>query len=406
MKVLIINTRWEGASTGKIATGFYHKLIENGHQAVLLYGDGSVKSEDPNIRCIDSHIEIEFHRYLNYFSGFHGTFAPLAMSRLKNIIKKFKPDIVQLYNLHGYYLDIYKLFAFLKENDIPTVYGMLDEHPYLGYCCYAYDCEQFKTGCMQCTMKFEEGYLKSKYFNRARETFLLKQEAYSNFNNIIYTGPEWVINRAKESLLLKDKKLEILDEYVETDNVFYPRDTKEIRNKLSISEDKIIILNVGPSENVRKGIQYYIEAAKKTKRDDIVFINVGYTIDKAGLPSNYIPIPYVSNQDELALYYSLADLFVCTSIADTMPNVCLDSLACGTPVCGFNITGIPYVAEEPLGYFVEPGNVDELLNIIHSAKKKDEMIINECREYALQRYSPESYYERTMDIYNKLLNGR
>lgn len=406
MKVLIINTRWEGASTGKIATGFYHKLIENGHQAVLLYGDGKVRAEDPNIICIDSHIEIEFHRYLNYFWGFHGTFAPLAMMRLKKIIKTFKPDIVQLYNLHGYYLDIYKLFAFLKENDIPTVYGMLDEHPYLGYCCYAYDCEQFKTGCTQCTMRFEEGYMKSKFFNRARKTFLLKQEAYSNFSNIIYTGPEWVIDRARESLLLKNKRLEILDEYVETDNVFYPRDTKQIRKKLLIPDDKIVILNVGPSENVRKGIQYYIEVAKRTQRDDIVFINVGYTSDKSGLPSNYIPIPYVSDQNELAEYYSLADLFVCTSIADTMPNVCLDSLACGTPVCGFDITGIPYVAEEPLGRFVEPGNVEELLSIICSVKKKDEVLIEECREYALRRYSPDSYFEKSMKIYNKLLNGR
>lgn len=402
MRVLIINTLWKGASTGKIAMGLYHKLIEHGHQAILVYGDGRIRAEDENVKSIDTHYEIEFHRYINKILGYHGTFAPNAMRRLKDIFEDFRPDIVQLYNLHGHYIDIYGLFAYLKKNHYATVYGMLDEHPYLGYCCYSYECNQFKTGCKNCSSIERSGYIGSWFFNRARKTFLMKEKAYSNFDNLIFTGPEWVIKRARESLLLRDKHLEILDEFIDTDIVFTPKETTEFRKKLEISSDSIVILNVAPSRDNRKGVHFYIELAKMFEGQKYVFINVGYSGATDTLPSNYLPIQYISNQDELALYYSMADLLVCTSIADTMPNVCLDALACGTPVCGFNITGIPYVADYPLGKFAAVGDLEALYHIVSNVSEKNQTTIEMCRRYAKQRYSPETYYNNTMRIYRML----
>lgn len=230
----------------------------------------------------------------------------------------------------------------------------------------------------------------------------MKEKAYSNFDNLIFTGPEWVIKRARESLLLRDKHLEILDEFIDTDIVFTPKETTEFRKKLEISSDSIVILNVAPSRDNRKGVHFYIELAKMFEGQKYVFINVGYSGATDTLPSNYLPIQYISNQDELALYYSMADLLVCTSIADTMPNVCLDALACGTPVCGFNITGISYVADYPLGKFAAVGDLEALYHIVSNVSEKNQTTIEMCRRYAKQRYSPETYYNNTMRIYRML----
>ena len=88
-------------------------------------------------------------------------------------------------------------------------------------------------------------------------------------------------------------------------------------------------------------------------RKDITFVFVGYNRSDWDIPSNMITVGYVSSQDKLAEYYSMADLYVCTSLADTFPTTCLNALGCGTPLLGFKAGGVPYCASEPYGTFVE-----------------------------------------------------
>lgn len=47
---------------------------------------------------------------------------------------------------------------------------------------------------------------------------------------------------------------------------------------------------------------------------------------------NLIPIQRTHNQYELAMLYSLADVYVNPTYADMFPTVNLEALACGTPV--------------------------------------------------------------------------
>lgn len=403
MKVLIINTFIEGTSTAKIATGLYRKLIENGHECLVLYGAGD-ESDNSDFIKIASDVDIKMSWFHNQITGVHGNFSPFVMPRIYKIINDFKPDIVQLYNLHYYYLDIYKLFDYLKKKEISTVYGMLDEYPYMGYCCYPYDCEQYKTGCRDCdSSRFKKEYPRNLFFNGARKTIMLKEKSYADFKQLVFTGPEFVIDRARESYLLNNKYLEILDEYVDNETVFVPKDTGLLRRELKIPEENIVVLNVAPSNDPRKGVSDYVLLAEQMKENKkYTFVHVGYQGDVELLPDNFAPIPFVRDQHKLADYYSLADIFVCTSYADTMPNVCLDALSCGTPIIGYDVSGVPYVAEEPYGYFVEPGNITALEKILNRTNKKGPDKVKMCREYALKRYSPWAYYKRTMDIYQNL----
>lgn len=404
MRVLIINTFVEGTSTGKIATGLYEKLIKNGHQCKLLYGAGT-ESNNPDFIKIATELDIKLQWLHNQITGIHGYFSPFVMKRVYKIIEEFRPDVVQLYNLHYYYINIYRLFEYLKKRDIPIVYGMLDEYPYLGYCCYAYDCNQYLNGCKNCNYKrFRKEYPRNLFRNGAVKTIRLKEKAYANFDKLIFTAPQWVVLRAKQSYLLKNQKVVVVDEYVDTDKIFVPRESLALKRELEISGRGLVILNVAPSSDPRKGVEYYVELAKRFEGEDYSFIHVGYQGKTNDLPSNFIPIPFVKDQIRLAEFYSLADVFICTSIADTMPNVCLDALACGTPVLGFNVTGIPYVADAPLGYFVGKGDITALEKLVRNRDKKSSDMIKQCREYALKRYSPEAYYQKIVEIYNQLLN--
>lgn len=403
MKVLIINTFYEGTSTGKIATGMYERLRADGNECRLLYGCGE-KSPNPDFIKLDTAFDIRLQWLANQITGIHSAFSPFVMPRIERIIDEFKPDVVQLYNLHYYYLDIYRLFAVLKARNIPIVYGMLDEYPYLGYCCYAYDCRQFLTGCMHCDYRqFRKTYPRNLFRNGSEKTVQLKKKAYDGYEKLVFTAPKWVIERAEKSYLLHGKNLKIVDEYVDTDTVFVPTEVETLRQRLNIPVGNLVILDVAPSNDLRKGVRFYIEVAKMMKEMPFTFVHVGYQGSADGLPDNFIAIGFVKDQHLLAQYYSLADAFVCTSMADTMPNTCLDALSCGTPVIGFNITGIPYVAEEPLGKFVEPGNTEELKKAIMQVEKKDSQLVQKCREYALKRYSPEVYYQKMKSIYDSFV---
>ena len=53
-------------------------------------------------------------------------------------------------------------------------------------------------------------------------------------------------------------------------------------------------------------------------------------------------------QDELVDYYSAADALVLASEREGMPNVVLESLACGTPVIATRVGGIPEVVSHPV----------------------------------------------------------
>ena len=178
MKVLIFNTFVEGTSTAKIATGLYRKLKENGNECIILYGAGETNGNRDFYR-VSNEADIKMQWFANQLTGIHGSFAPFALNRTKKIIEEFQPDIIQLFNMHYYYMDIYGLFSYLKKNNYPIVYSMLDEYPYLGYCCYAYDCNQFQTGCLKCDYKrFKYEYPRSLFFNGAAKTIKLKKKEY------------------------------------------------------------------------------------------------------------------------------------------------------------------------------------------------------------------------------------
>ena len=78
-------------------------------------------------------------------------------------------------------------------------------------------------------------------------------------------------------------------------------------------------------------------------------------------------------------------------------------MSCGTPICGFNISGIPTCADAPFGYYVEPRDVDSLARIVDNMPKKSIESIKRTREYAESRFSSKDYNRRLLDVGIELL---
>lgn len=402
MKCVIINSTTKSISTGQILIGLYDWLTDKHIDAYFFYGrhDDEKSKEDKKITRFCSRLSVVIHMLMSRLTGLQGYFSYFATKRLTVKLKKIKPDFVVLGILHGYYINFIMLFKFLKKYRIKTYYFLFDEYPFLGKCAFFNNCIKYKSKCSRCPAVHD--FPRSWFFDRSNKIFLDKKNAYSNFNELTFVGFPYTISCARESAILTNFSGNFCDfgwGVGFNTNDQYSLDS--IYKDYNIPKDKIIVLNVGRFSNERKGIKkyYYKLANELAKRDDILFIHIGLDKENVEKPSNVFSLPFINDHNLLLAFYSIADLLVITSDNEGLPTVCIEALASGTPICGFNISGIPYVAPKPIGTFIEPFNIYQMANYITKIQKKNTNIINECKKYALNHYEKEAVFGKIFTEY-------
>ncbi len=72
-------------------------------------------------------------------------------------------------------------------------------------------------------------------------------------------------------------------------------------------------------------------------------------------------IDRATDKESLINWYQKASVFVCPSLSDSNPIVNLEALACGTPVIGTSVGGIPEIIKDDINGFLIPPNDPEKL---------------------------------------------
>lgn len=372
MKVLQINSVYGLKSTGRIAYDLVQIQNDNSIESCVVSGEGKFSSSD--IHVMSGKLYQKLNILCTRLFGRHGFYNRFATKRMLKFVKKQSPDVIHLHNIHGHYINIKMLFDYISRNNIPVVWTLHDCWAFTGHCPH-FDyigCDKWHSGCGNCPQK--RGYPGSLFFDRSAQNFRDKKALFTSVQNMhIVTPSAWLASLAQQSYLSK-YPISVIHNGIDTDIFnFTPSD---IKKKLSLDE-KFIILGMVSDFTSTKGGRYFLELSKMLNDDEhIVLVSLA---DTENLPDNITAIARTENAQELAKYYSMADVFVNPTLQDTFPTVNLESLACGLPVVTFRTGGSPETITEGCGFVVEKGDTTALYEAVQKVRC-GEVSKEECRK--------------------------
>lgn len=399
MKVLMINSTFGYGSTGRICDELVSQIQKRGDSAKVLFGRadlGNVDNrDDESIVRIGNDFNLAVHVLYTRIFDRHGLASKTATKEAINQIKQYKPDIIHLHNLHGYYINYEILFSFLKTIDVPIIWTLHDCWAFTGHCSHysAIACNKWEYQCSHCQQKND--YPKSFCFDRSYQNYLQKKNAFSGVDNMtIVTPSKWLACEVSKSFL---GKYDIKTIYNGIDTEVFKYCPSDIKKRYSL-ETKKIILGVASVWPESKGLKDFIEISRMI--DDswaIVLVGLSKGQEK-DLPNNIIAIPRTDSIEMLAQLYSAADVFFNPSIQETMGLVTVEALACGTPVITYNKTAVPEMVGQNCGYVVNanPKEVIEKLDDLFFVKE-------DCISWA-RGFRKELFFDDYISLYEEKVN--
>lgn len=398
MKVLFVNSICGVGSTGKIVAGIYEQVKAAGGSAKVAYGfRKATKVPECDRYKINSKAGYYFHNILAKATDKTGLYSNLQTKKFIKWIKEYNPDIVNIHNLHGYYINYEILFDYLAKAKIKTVFTLHDCWMFTGHCAHfdMVGCDGYLTGCKEC--KHKNTYPKCWFKCRAGKNYELKKRLLCSIEDLtVVTPSNWLADLARKSFL-GNREIKVINNGIDL-SVFSPTES-DIKKKLGL-ENKKMVLAVSISWNFGKGFDDLNVIADKLP-EGIKIVMVGLEkrqIKKAN--KKIICLPRTNSAKELACLYSAADVFINLTREDTFPTVNIEALACGTPVITYDTGGSPEIIADNCGRVVSKGDIKAVISAISDINKANSKTF--CVKHA-QNYGINDKFKEYADLFKGLL---
>ena len=377
MKILFLNAIPYG-STGKIVDGISDVAKKEGHTTLTyLSWTKKYRKSDRDDVIVGSFFGKLSHIIRGRLTGKNGLYSKRDTKRLLKVLDSYKPDVINLHILHCWCINLPMLFDYIKRNNIKVVWTFHDCWAFTGQCPHFImaGCDKWKTGCYECPQYKE---YPMAYVDKTEKMYKLKKEWFTGVNDMTIVTPSlWLADLVKESFL-KEYSTKVINNGIDL-NIFKPT-VGDFKEKYSL-DGKKIVLGVAFDWGKRKGLDVFLELAKRLPNDyQIVLVGTNDEIDKT-LPENIISIHRTQSQRELAEIYSASDVFVNATREDTFPTVNMEAIACGAPIVTFKTGGSPEIIDSSCGVVVDVNDIDAM----------EREIIRVCKE---QPYTREAILER------------
>ena len=155
--------------------------------------------------------------------------------------------------------------------------------------------------------------------------------------------------------------------------VFHEGSQSMARRRLNLPDNRPIVINVGRLVDV-KGHSHLLDACQIMSERGTPFrcyilgdgplrSTLQSQIEQLGL-NDSVELRGAQTTTELAEWYRAANLSVLASLSEGVPNVLLESIACGTPFVASNVGGISEIADPSLDTLVPAANSTALAEAI------------------------------------------
>lgn len=359
-RILLVNVTCSG-STGKICKEIYDIASKNGYECCIAYGRGTAPEGYRTVK-IGNDLDVYYHVLKTRLFDEHGLASKKATLHFIDFVNQYKPDIIHLHNIHGYYLNYKLLFQYLKEHeDIKVVWTLHDCWAFTGHCSYylGEGCYKWRNGCRQCSLIGE--YPKS-LTDQSVNNWENKKRSFSIGRKInIVCVSEWLKAQVEQSFLADNDLFVIRNGVDKSVFHFEPSDVFSEYKKRGLC----ILLGVANVWGERKGLRDFIDlAGKLNKKYKLVL--VGLTERQISrLPANITGLLRTQNSNELAKIYSGSDLYINFSREETFGMTNYEAQACGTPVISYDNGGSPETIVTKDSAIIN-NTVDAALNYINS----------------------------------------
>ena len=202
MKIAQINTVCGNGSVGRITVDIYHALKKAGHEGKIFYGRRTAP-EGIDAERIGTNPDMGIHVLSTFFTGTHGFNSTKQTEKLIEKLQSYDPDLIHLHNIHGFYLNVEKLFAYLKASGKPVIWTLHDCWSFTGHCAYFdyVQCDKWKTGCHHCP-QYRNSYPYALFRDASDVNYARKKEAFLGVENLtIVTPSKWLAALVKVSFL-------------------------------------------------------------------------------------------------------------------------------------------------------------------------------------------------------------
>lgn len=398
MRVFMINAVCGSGSTGRIVTDLCNVLKTNGDSVKVAYGVGAAtRIEARDVVKVSTKFDYYVHNALSKITDRAGFYSYAATRKLVNAIEEFKPDIIHIHNLHGYYVNVNMLFRYLSQTNTPVVWTLHDCWAMTGHCAhFSYiHCEKWKAGCHHCPQL--RAYPKCYLLDRSSKNYEEKKRLFTSVKRMtIVTPSEWLAGIVRESFL-KQYEVQVIPNGIDL-NVFRPTPS-DFREKHNIGNKKIV-LAVSNVWMEKKGFSDVCKLSKMLDREKYQVVMVGLTEKQMGsVPDTVLAIQRTASVEELVCIYSAADVFVNMTYEDTFPTVNIEALACGIPVFTYKTGGSPESISKLCGKVIEKGDIGAMKEQIEKmGNKKEKESIRQANHY-----SRAIFYDSMLQLYEKII---
>lgn len=386
MRVVQINVTYGNAdSTGRNVKELHEYLLDE-HIDSYVYAAkvNDAAAIDDRIRFFSAEWDRTVHAFLSRLTGLQGYFSQYLTRKLVSELRKLKPDVVLLHVLHSNCISFPILCRYLAENDIPTILVLHDCWYFTGHCCYFTQsgCVKWQQDCCYCPQIHQ--WNKSWFFDTAHKCLRDKEKWFEAIPRLGVVGvSDWITGEAKKSILKDAAVIQRIYNWIDLET-FRPRDTRDLRKQLGITENEKVLLGVASAWGNRKGLQEMLLAAKSMPDSKVVMI--GKMPENIEIPENMICAGLVRDPVKLSEYYSMADVFLNPSVQETFGKTTAEAMSCGTPVIVYNTTACTELVGPGCGEVVDNMAAHEYLNTVREYLKKPKDS-DSCRQFAEKNFA-------------------